>query len=76
MAPWFGKSSDLPTSERYCTCCGKELSAAFRYLELDRRNQTYHDLGNVPADKSQGWFPFGLTCAKKLVKQAAAKAAA
>lgn len=76
MAPWYGKSSDLHASERYCTCCGKELSAAFRYLELDQRTQTYHDRGDVPADKSQGWFPFGLTCAKKLVKQAAAKVAA
>ena len=68
MGPWYEKSSALHASERYCTCCGRELSAAFRYLELDQRTQTYHDCNDVPADKSQGWFPFGLTCAKKLVK--------
>lgn len=67
---WCDAAYVLPESERYCTCCARELSGgAFRYLEFDQRTQTYHDLGGVPADKSQGWFPFGLTCARKLVKQ-------
>ena len=51
-----------------CECCGKELNAA-RMLELDQRTNTYHDLGGVPDNKSQGWFPFGLTCAKRKVAE-------
>lgn len=27
----------------------------------------------MPADRSQGWFSFGLTCAKKLVREHMAK---
>ncbi len=63
----YGKSSDLDKSSRYCTCCEKPLSASFRWLELDQRSNTYHDRGDVPEDRSQGWFPFGLTCARKLL---------
>lgn len=33
------------------------------WLELDQRPGTYHDLGGVPQDRSQGWSPFGVTCA-------------
>lgn len=74
MAPWYGTAAELSSSERYCTCCQRDLSGhALRWLEFDQRTQTYHDLGNVPADKSQGWFPFGLKCAKKLVAQHRAK---
>lgn len=54
-----------------CTCCGRLLVGhAIRMLELDQRIDAYHDLGGVPDDKSQGCFPFGLTCAKKQVKKA------
>jgi hypothetical protein len=74
--PVYGTFSELPEGGRQCTCCERDLSGhAFRWLELDRRTDTYHDLGGVPADKSQGWFPFGLTCAKKLVAAHKAKAA-
>ena len=66
-AIWYEKSSDLPADERFCTCCNRELSAAYRMLELDQRTGTYHDFQDVPEDRSQGWFPFGLTCARKLV---------
>lgn len=65
----FAPASDLPESERYCTCCEARLKGRVRWLELDQRTWTYHDLGNVPDAKSQGWFPFGMTCAKaKLVE--------
>lgn len=68
--PQYGSFTELSPGERYCTCCKRDLSGhAFRWLELDQRTQTYHDDQNVPPDRSQGWFPFGLTCAKKLVKQ-------
>lgn len=65
----YGKFTELAESERYCTCCRKDLNGhAFRWLELDQRIDAYHDFGDVPPEKSQGLFPFGLTCAKKLVK--------
>ena len=67
--PIYGTYKELSDSERYCTCCERELSGhALRWLELDQRTNTYHDYQDVPANKSQGWFPFGLTCAAKLVR--------
>jgi len=42
-------------------------------LELDQRTQTYHDLGDVPTNDSQGWFPFGLKCAKRKLAEHAVK---
>lgn len=67
--PHYDAAYTLSPSERFCTCCERDLGAAVRFLELDQRSNTYHDFGDVPEDRSQGWFPFGLTCAKKLVKQ-------
>ncbi len=52
-------------SERYCTCCERRIKGKVAWLELDQRTDTYHDRGDVPPEKSQGWFPFGLTCARK-----------
>jgi len=64
---------DLDVADRWCTCCEKPLEGAARMLELDQRTDTYHDLGGVPEDRSQGWFPFGLTCVKReLAKHAKA----
>jgi hypothetical protein len=72
--PIYGTFKELPQGEAYCTCCERDLSGhALRWLELDQRTNTYHDFRDVPEDRSQGWFPFGLTCAKKLVKQAQKK---
>ena len=62
---------ELPKSERYCTCCQRPLVRKFAYLELDQRIDAYHDFGGVHPNQSQGWFPFGLTCAKKLNATAA-----
>lgn len=64
------KASTLDPANRYCTCCEKRLSGEFVYLELDQRDGSYHDRGGVPADKSQGWFPFGKTCATKELRKA------
>jgi hypothetical protein len=55
----------MPESERYCTCCERRLSGKAAWLELDQRTDTFHDHGNVPPELSQGWFPFGMTCAKR-----------
>ena len=65
---WYKAAYELTEGERYCTCCKRDLSgSAVRMLELDQRGYVYHDIGDVPAEKSQGWFPFGITCARKLV---------
>src|ERR1044072_1501777 len=58
-------TNDLEASQRWCTCCERPLRGKFAWLELDQRTDTYHDRGGVPADRSQGWFPFGMTCARK-----------
>jgi hypothetical protein len=68
--PWYRTAASLGVGERYCTCCERDLSGhAVRMLELDQRTYTYHDLGGVPADKSQGWFPFGLKCARNKLRE-------
>ncbi len=64
-----GQASELDKSNRFCTCCERPLKAKVAWLELDQRTNTYHDFGGVPDDRSQGWFPFGMTCARKLLKQ-------
>lgn len=70
QTPIYGTFKELSESEHYCTCCERDLSGhALRWLELDQRTNTYHDFRDVPEDRSQGWFPFGLTCARKLVKR-------
>lgn len=56
-----------------CDHCGKPIKGGRVSLELDQRIDEYHDFGNVPANKSQGWFDFGPNCARKL--RAKAKAA-
>lgn len=58
---------------RYCTCCERALKNKVAWLELDQRTNTYHDFGDVPADKSQGWFPFGPACARRLLREAKAE---
>ncbi len=57
-----------------CTCCERILTGhAIRMLELDQRIDAYHDFGGVPENKSQGWFPFGLKCAKRKISEAKIK---
>lgn len=72
---WNVRAVDLGPydDDRRCTCCGKVLEGAARMLELDQRIDAYHDFGGVPEAKSQGWFPFGLTCSHKARTAARAK---
>lgn len=63
-------AAELLKDQRYCTCCERPLVRKFAWLELDQRVDAYHDFGGVPPDNSQGWFPFGLTCAKRLLGEA------
>ena len=72
--PVYVTAAELGVAERYCTCCNRDLSGhAVRMLELDQRHNVYHDFRGVPENKSQGWFPFGLACAKKKTKEAISK---
>jgi len=59
-----GTADDLTPDDRFCSCCQKPLKGKVAWLELDQRTDTYHDHGGVPEGKSQGWFPFGMTCAR------------
>ena len=74
--PFYCTAEELGKSERRCTCCDRDLSGhKVRLLELDQRSNNYHDFNDVPEDHSQGWFPFGLTCAKTLVAKEKARRA-
>jgi hypothetical protein len=64
---------NLSEAQRYCTCCEKPLKGKIAWLELDQRTDTYHDFGGVPDNKSQGWFPFGLTCARNKLREHVAR---
>lgn len=62
-------ASELTEDLRFCTKCGKPLSGKVAMLEFDQRSSEYHDRSDVPAELSQGWFPFGVDCATKLSKK-------
>ncbi len=62
---FVGHASEIEKPFRRCTCCDRPLTGQVVWLELDRRTNTFHDAGGVPADQSQGWFPFGMTCGRK-----------
>jgi hypothetical protein len=69
--PLWVAAHELDQAQRWCTCCERDLTGhAGRMLELDQRDNTYHDFRDVPEDRSQGWFPFGLTCARKKIAEA------
>jgi hypothetical protein len=61
---------DMPEHNRFCTCCMRSLKGRVAWLELDQRTNTYHDRGDVPPEKSQGFFPFGMSCARTKLKEA------
>jgi len=63
------QASELSQDQRFCTCCQRPLARKFAWLELDQRTQHYHDRGGVPSDESQGFFPFGMTCAAQEVSR-------
>ena len=50
-----------------CSCCGKVLNMSKSiWLELSVVTSKYYLKNVVPKDDSQGYFPFGITCAKKI----------
>lgn len=59
------------TEVHYCECCERKLNPAkIVWMELDlRTSQDWHlNEGELADEDSQGWFPFGATCAAKIVK--------
>lgn len=64
-----GPASDLPKGQRFCTCCERPLRGKVAYLELEEGTARYTDSGLIPPERSQGWFPFGLTCAAKELRR-------
>lgn len=62
------KASELDVAQRYCTHCGRKLTGTVAWLEYDTVARKYTDSGMVT--ESQGWFPFGVSCAKTILKQA------
>jgi hypothetical protein len=56
-------AAELDAAHRVCTCCGRELTGTVAWLELDTNAGQYTDGGMAVA--SQGWFPFGMSCARK-----------
>lgn len=63
----IGRADEIDPSNRSCTRCGEPLKGPAAWLELDQRDNTYHDREDVPEDRSQGWFPFGLDCARRII---------
>ena len=72
-SPILLMATEMPEDQRYCTCCERKLKHTVRMLELDQRIDAYHDFNDVPANKSQGWFPFGLSCAKHKIRESLGK---
>lgn len=62
-----GRAAELDNSGRFCTHCNKRLRGEFVWLEMDSWSGKYYN-GGVPEDRSQGWFPVGKTCAKRLLE--------
>lgn len=59
--------------QTYCTCCGKLLKneSTIVMLEFNSLTGEYLPRGSelLPIDVSQGFFPFGASCAKKMFSQ-------
>jgi hypothetical protein len=54
-------------SEDFCHCCYKKLKSNKNvFLEQSFVTNKFYLKGVVPEQDSQGYKPFGLTCAKKV----------
>lgn len=51
-------------TDRTCERCKRKHVSGWVYLELDTIDNTWHQPGDVPPERSQGLFPFGASCAK------------
>jgi hypothetical protein len=58
----------MPERDEECQCCGRLLKNECVMLELQMSTHTYSQDGKVLQEDSQGWFPFGKTCAERILK--------
>jgi hypothetical protein len=67
------QANNLPRDQRFCTRCDKPLRGKFAWLEKDCWvADGYHcHEGEVAPERSQGWFPMGLSCARKYLSKGA-----
>ena len=57
------------TEEQECTCCGKFIKAGrSTWLEGENSTARYLKEGTVASNDSQGLYPFGAGCARKVRK--------
>ena len=53
-----------------CHHCGRTLDENKAvYLELSFKTGRWYDEGECPQEESQGGFPFGKACARKMLKK-------
>ena len=53
--------------EEKCFKCGAKLDKKkIVWLELDVTTNIFHEIGVILTENSQGMFPFGKDCAKKI----------
>lgn len=61
------QSKMVISEDDICTCCGKKLKQqSATWLECSFVTNKYYIDNVVPQQESQGYFPFGITCAKKV----------
>jgi len=61
---------NLNNETQFCECCEAEIKPGRAvWLELNMNTGRYSDPKKtiVPAEESQGVFPFGRTCARKVL---------
>jgi len=65
------KHKELLSKEivKVCQRCDKELAGNIAWLELDSQTGRYSQNKDIPIGRSQGWFPFGLICARRQLKE-------
>jgi hypothetical protein len=52
----------------YCEHCNRKLNPnKMVWLEYNNLTNTHHAEGEVPEEDSMGMYPFGVTCAKKII---------
>lgn len=67
------KLAAVSGAPQFCTCCDRPLNPErIEWLELNQRSGDYTALeGECPAGESQGWFPFGVACARRTLRSSA-----
>lgn len=57
---------NLAFKEEVCTKCKQKLNRGIDWAELSTKDGKYYWNGTPTSEESQGWFPFGLDCIKKI----------